>query len=285
MWIDRNREKQVFHFKKTKFPVGMLFLLLAFLFSCEEEQDKHAYPIPDWDKLVKGFVQYDEGTIKEEMAKLVIGLEPSKTVNDTYGHEENINTLVDRLNDCPKIRAELLCYSCIKTYPPQSEILVEVDSSGSETTRVLDILTPADSALSFVNIHNHYGETGIKLENVEYLGCFSDNPMGKRKKGTDYTDTVLYNIENDTLKLDVVINYNCCGLLKDSVIKDNEIVNIFLADTCKEYCVCRCMCDFRFEYSFTNFWQKNVHFYIYMKGHEKERYSLWKETKFMDAPD
>jgi hypothetical protein len=62
--------------------------------------------------------------------------------------------LVNRINSkCENISAELICYACIETYPPQSEILLTTDSVGASINRTIDILTPSKDKLSFVRIH------------------------------------------------------------------------------------------------------------------------------------
>lgn len=76
------------------------------------------------------------------------------------------------------------------------------------------------------------------------------------------------------------MNYNCCGLLNDSLVIDDENVMIYICDTCIDNCLCYCMCDFEFEYSFINFLEKNIHFYIYLKGYEEYEYSLWKDLEY-----
>lgn len=55
--------------------------------------------------------------------------------------------LVKALNNC--IAAENLCYFCIKTYPPQSEIRI----SHNGITRILDI-SSKNQKLFFVNMHD-----------------------------------------------------------------------------------------------------------------------------------
>jgi len=132
-------------------------------------------------------------------------------------------------------------------------------------------------------------ETGpdnkVKLISVSYEGCFLNNPEIALKDAPLNIDSLYYVIEDDTLNLSAIKNYNCCGLLKDSMIISGEEVNIYLADTCTELCQCWCMCDFEFRYKFTDFRQKNIHFYVYLKELNESEYVLWKETSFIDAAD
>ena len=86
--------------------------------------------------------------------KLVTDLKPKVTANDRFGHKENLSILINRLNtQCTSINAELICYACIYTNPPQSEILVSTDSIGVTIKRIMDISTPEDAVLSCVRIH------------------------------------------------------------------------------------------------------------------------------------
>lgn len=116
----------------------------------------------------------------------------------------------------------------------------------------------------------------LELSKTEYKGCFISNPIDSIKDPLyEKGDSLFYTVENDTLLLHMIMNYNCCGLLKDSLVYDEESVNVYIHDTCMQDCICYCMCDFEFEYSFLNFSGNNIHFYIYLKGHEEDEYSLW----------
>ncbi len=65
-----------------------------------------------------------------------------------------IRKFINRINaECDNISAELICYACIKTSPPQSEILLTTDSASISVNRTLDILTSSEEKLSFVRIH------------------------------------------------------------------------------------------------------------------------------------
>ncbi len=53
--------------------------------------------------------------------KMLADLIPEVSEDDIYGHEKNLQTFVDRLNECHKIlKAEIDCYACLESYPPQS---------------------------------------------------------------------------------------------------------------------------------------------------------------------
>ncbi len=114
------------------------------------------------------------------------------------------------------------------------------------------------------------------LSKTEYKGCFIDNPIDSNKNALyGIHDTLYYTVRNDSLLLNVIMHYNCCGLLNDSVVINDENVSIYIRDTCTTSCECFCICEYEFEYSFINFTGNNVNFYVYLKGYEEDEYSLW----------
>ncbi|MFH1851797.1 MAG: hypothetical protein ABIA75_05580 [Candidatus Neomarinimicrobiota bacterium] len=125
----------------------------------------------------------------------------------------------------------------------------------------------------------------LKLDAIDYTGCFVDHPEYTFKMAQAITDTLFFSIEQNTLCLNMIINYNCCGLLSDSVVTDNREVNIFIADTCREFCECWCICDYGFEYKFTGFQGGNTHFSIYLKPLNDSQYQFWNDIIFIDGSD
>lgn len=123
------------------------------------------------------------------------------------------------------------------------------------------------------------------LDNLSYEkttldGCFS---KASSTKIDDFMqDTIYTEIEGDTLKLVVVMNYNCCGILTDQCeILDNNLVEIKITDTCTGgYCLCNCICTFIFNYYFTGFENKTIDFDVYLNGYNDDDYSLWKSFKY-----
>ena len=106
------------------------------------------------DNLRNGLINMNSEIVKSEVDKLLIDLNSNVTPDDMCGQEENINLLIERLNTlCDSISAELICYACIKTNPPQSEILITTDSVGAEIKRVIDVFTPKDARLNCRGIH------------------------------------------------------------------------------------------------------------------------------------
>jgi hypothetical protein len=147
-------------FKNSKSYLIYVFILfiipgISFL-SCQKDTNmiNVTWYNLDCDNLRIGIINMDNDIVKLEMNKLMIDLRPKVTGNDRFGHAENLDLLINRLNiQCDNISSELICYACIETLPPQSEISVTTDSAGTMVTRVIDISTPDDDILSCVRIH------------------------------------------------------------------------------------------------------------------------------------
>ncbi len=270
---------------KANFIVALISVFMIIVFSCDIENNSIPFNL-NCNLFNAGLINYDNEIVNAEIAKLVQDLNAAPTNADKTGHYKNFEILINRINRCEDITAELLAYASIKTNPLQSEILIRTDSSGVLITRILDILTPENSKLEFANIHEDYSVDEIKLQKTDYKGCFTENPKESLKStANNVTDTLFYAIDNDSLTLNVIKNYNCCGLLKDSVVIENLIVSIYISDTCEEYCECRCMCDFDFQYQFTDFWHRNIRFNVYVKELNENSYLFWKGVLFIDEHD
>ena len=139
-----------------KYVSVLITFLWIFILSCQRDYDilnVNWYNL-DCDNLKIGIINMDDDIMKFEINKLTTDLKPNKTDDDRFGHTENLDLLINRLNiHCDKISSELLCYACIYTNPPQSEILVTTDSAGTMVNRVIDISTPDDDILSYVRMH------------------------------------------------------------------------------------------------------------------------------------
>lgn len=135
---------------------ALIPLLIIFNSFCDSPIDNSSdeEAKADCASLRTGIIEMDPDIVIPEINKLVTDLEPASTDNDQLGHKENIDILVERLNtQCDSISAELLCYACIYTNPPQSEIILTTDSSGTMVTRIVDILTPNHANLECIRIH------------------------------------------------------------------------------------------------------------------------------------
>jgi len=93
--------------------------------------------------------------VADYMDDILEDLEPFPGPRDFIGHEENLFFLVDELNRRnPCLDAFIECYACIKTYPAQSEILIDVYEDNFVTTKIIDIATPEFSEMYVDGMHN-----------------------------------------------------------------------------------------------------------------------------------
>mgnify|MGYP006919310903 CR=1 FL=1 len=126
--------------------------LVSLFISCDSIEDE-VY-LADCASLKTGIIEKAAVILETEINNLTSDLEPKTTNSDPLGHEQNLETLVARLNNqCESLSVEVKCYVCIKTLPAQSEILLRVDSSGTQVTRVIDILTPTNEIMTFFGVH------------------------------------------------------------------------------------------------------------------------------------
>ena len=140
---------------KTKILI-LFFTILVIFISCNKDEEHES---PNCVSFTEALVYFRTDSIKNVIDELTMDLHPEKNENDQWGHQENVDLLIERLNaKCASITAVLRCYACIKTYPPQSEIILSTDSSGVEVKRVIDILTPDDDVLKYVNVHEYHWE-------------------------------------------------------------------------------------------------------------------------------
>jgi hypothetical protein len=140
---------------KTKNLILFLTILVIFI-SCSKYEEHES---PDCVSFTEALVYFRTDSIKNVIDELTMDLHPEKKENDQWGHRDNVDLLIERLNaKCTNVTAVLWCYACIMTYPPQSEIVLSTDSSGFEIKRVIDILTPDDDVLKYVNVHEYHWE-------------------------------------------------------------------------------------------------------------------------------
>jgi len=122
-----------------------------FIFSCNKESEIVSI---DCGLLTQGLSSSNNEQVKIEIDKVTADLFSESTESDELGQNENIDLLIERLNShCESIEASLVCYACIRTLIPQSEISIKFDSSSVEIERILDIRTPDDDILSYIRMH------------------------------------------------------------------------------------------------------------------------------------
>jgi hypothetical protein len=135
------------------YRIPYLIIIILFSLSCEQK-DNSSDTALNCGNLKNGIINTDNSIIKSEISKLTADLSPKPSSNDEWGHSANFTTLITRLNACSQITAESVCYACIKTLPPISEVLVKTDSAGVQVQRYLDFKTSEQSNLEIIAIHN-----------------------------------------------------------------------------------------------------------------------------------
>ncbi|MEJ2545859.1 MAG: hypothetical protein P8Y99_17490 [Calditrichaceae bacterium] len=143
---------------RNNFRYTIIILMIITLTNCKKSVDNlDGWEIPDCINLKMAIIDLNSDMVKIEINKMLTDLEPNRTKDDEWGHEKNLDILVNRLNsNCDSINASLFCYCCNKSLPPQSIIILSVDSSRTIITRSLDIWTPDDDILQCTEIHKYY---------------------------------------------------------------------------------------------------------------------------------
>ena len=131
-------------------------ILLCFFLSCETIDDpvNVDFSSVDCGQLKTALVRFDNDLAATEIDKLTVDLLPLSSDQDSLGHEHNLVRLVNRIETlCNDLDAELDCYACMESLPPQSAIGIKADSSGTPVCRILFIFTPRDGVLKFHRVH------------------------------------------------------------------------------------------------------------------------------------
>lgn len=121
--------------------IGCFFFLLL---SCKQDGET-------CESLSADLIEFKVSAVKDELDPWLGELLPDQEDPDV--HLQNLQSFIHRLeNDC-MLEGNIVCFACIETYPPQSEVSIMIDSSGHQTHRILDVLTPSDSVMTIRDIH------------------------------------------------------------------------------------------------------------------------------------
>ena len=113
----------------------------------------------------------------------------------------------------------------------------------------------------------------VKLLQTDYLACFNE----EHNKNYPVSDTLFYNIEEETLLLNIVMNQNCAACLEDSVVMNKDTAFIYVQNDCMD--IANCICDYRFQYHFTGFGEQQ-YFQVFYKPYDEQDFNLWGELDF-----
>jgi hypothetical protein len=127
-------------------------ILILALFAC----NKNTEPDPDCEKLANGLTTSSDLIVKTEIEKITSDLLPEPSVSDSIGHQQNIMTLIDRLNEkCQILEASFECYTCIHTYPLTSKIRIEYAFEDLTMYTEIELFTPENDILRFADMHSY----------------------------------------------------------------------------------------------------------------------------------
>lgn len=131
--------------------IFLLLFISAALVSCKKQQSDTTM---DCDQFKQGIVANSEDRVKAEIEKLCQDLLPAVTATDEWGHRNNFIKLAQRISQQCGISAQADCYACIKTLPPQTEIVISFMNNGVQVKKILDITTSSTSRLAFLKMHD-----------------------------------------------------------------------------------------------------------------------------------
>ena len=139
--------------RSNKFKSKIVFFTLPFFISVCDDSVRNEVIEVNCGNLKTGLIIKDQEKIGIEMDKLTENLPPDPTKNDPIGHSENLTIITQSIHSCDGLEAEIFCYACVETNPPQSEITIQMDSVSVKIERIIDISTPSDKILKFSGIH------------------------------------------------------------------------------------------------------------------------------------
>ncbi len=130
------------------------FFILPFFISVCDDLAKNDRKEVNCRNLELGLIHKDYEKIGTELDKLTEDLSPNPTASDPIGHSENLVGFTEQLmKTCEELEVKIFCYACVETNPPQSELTIQLDSSGTIIERIIDIMTPSYNTLGFNGIH------------------------------------------------------------------------------------------------------------------------------------
>ena len=126
---------------KLPFILTGLVGLLLLAGSCNDSRGAHP--------ICEALNIEDVHTVERWIDAYADPLRPRPSVDDPIGHEANLVELVRLLDELDCLSAEVICYACIETYPPISEIRISTD----ENYKVVDLRTSEKGPMTFSGWH------------------------------------------------------------------------------------------------------------------------------------
>jgi hypothetical protein len=135
---------------KRFFVIAIVTVLVTV--SCRRaDNDRQAARVSNinCELLQNAMVNNDVAQVRTAITAFIAGL-----YTDVYT-EPNLNELIRLIeNTCNSIDGELFCFNCIKTLPPQSEIILRLNVGGTTIVKVIDLSSTPANKMKFVNMHD-----------------------------------------------------------------------------------------------------------------------------------
>jgi hypothetical protein len=112
--------------------------LIGTLTACKKEFDSS-----DCDKLKDGLLTNNTKLVTESIGSLL-----------TSYSEANLDELANKITDKCNIPATADCFNCIKTNPPQTEMIFLLVEPGTTIQKKLDISYNSDNKMQLRNVHD-----------------------------------------------------------------------------------------------------------------------------------
>ena len=122
---------------------------ISLFLSCSKEKEPICH-----DDICEYIYNENDSLIQEEIARLTLDLLPKPSDDDKWGQSENLDILIERLNKYNCIVATKVCYACIYTLPPQSEVKLVVTYNKEIITRIMDLLTGEEEPMKYLRLHD-----------------------------------------------------------------------------------------------------------------------------------
>jgi hypothetical protein len=132
-----------------KFWTLLFILTFSILLSCSKEKEFICH-----EEICKYIYNENDSLIQDDIARLTSDLLPKPSDEDKWGQSENLDILIRRLNQYNCIVATKVCYGCIYTLPPQSEVKLVVTYNKELITKIMDILTDDKEPLKYLRLHD-----------------------------------------------------------------------------------------------------------------------------------
>ena len=101
----------------------------------------------DCERLQHGITTSDKDEVKAIITKFINSLSSQE-----YS-QQNLNSLVARINQQCDVSASTICFDCIDTNPSQSEIRITCQGSGAPVERTVDLSYTTAHDMVFRNLH------------------------------------------------------------------------------------------------------------------------------------